>query len=436
MIHVVDSEMGSGKTTAMIEQMNERPSTRFLFITCYIEEVKRVYNACPAFRSPEIGWMDGQGLSVTKTDSLMKLLESGVSICSTHALFAMMNDDMLNEFKRKEYVLVCDETIQAIERIDETYKNIAFLLNHKVVSVDDQGNVSWNDDAYNELSGSGYYDKLALECQKGDVVLVKDRTSISLMRYMNPAFFTSFKEVFVLTYRFTGSTMDGYFAINKMPYNLYHAECKNGKYVIEPGYKAGRIDKVVHLICNDKLNDIGDGYYDLSYTWYNNRKNGNEGKMNEDIAKLSNNLRTFFERRCDDSKSKDNLFTTYRGFENMIDGRGYAARNCFCSFNTRATNEYRNKTNVAFMINRFISPVERNFFNNRGIKIDETNNTLNEMIQFIWRSAIRTGTPINLYIPSKRMRDMFIEWWDSVSMKPIDCCGEIRKYFFLNKQDS
>ena len=37
------------------------------------------------------------------------------------------------------------------------------------------------------------------------------------------------------------------------------------------------------------------------------------------------------------------------------------------------------------------------------------------MLQFIWRSAIRDGNQITLYIPSDRMRWIFEEWLVDVS---------------------
>ena len=36
--------------------------------------------------------------------------------------------------------------------------------------------------------------------------------------------------------------------------------------------------------------------------------------------------------------------------------------------------------------------------------------SLNAMIQWIWRSAIRNGKPIKIYIPSTRMRTLFQHW--------------------------
>ena len=35
---------------------------------------------------------------------------------------------------------------------------------------------------------------------------------------------------------------------------------------------------------------------------------------------------------------------------------------------------------------------------------------LSEMLQWVWRSAIRDDKPINLYIPSRRMRELLIDW--------------------------
>ena len=83
--------------------------------------------------------------------------------------------------------------------------------------------------------------------------------------------------------------------------------------------------------------------------------------------------------------------------------------------NIRATNEYRQATNVAYLANRFCDPNIVKFFGTRGIKIDNDAFALAEMIQFIWRSAIRDNKPINLYIPSKRMRTLLIRWLDEVS---------------------
>ena len=42
--------------------------------------------------------------------------------------------------------------------------------------------------------------------------------------------------------------------------------------------------------------------------------------------------------------------------------------------------------------------------------MDEDAYALSEMLQFIWRSAIRDGKEIWVYLPSVRMRSLLEEW--------------------------
>ena len=58
---------------------------------------------------------------------------------------------------------------------------------------------------------------------------------------------------------------------------------------------------------------------------------------------------------------------------------------------------------------------EKLFYEKHGIEVDEETYALSIMIQWIWRSAIRDGKKVNLYIPSKRMRDLLNNWIDETS---------------------
>ena len=82
----------------------------------------------------------------------------------------------------------------------------------------------------------------------------------------------------------------------------------------------------------------------------------------------------------------------------------------FVVHNARATNKFSSRTKLAYCINRFLQPEVKILYCNRGFVIDENQWALGEMIQWIWRSAIRNGQPIQLYVPSKRMRDLLLEW--------------------------
>lgn len=66
-----------------------------------------------------------------------------------------------------------------------------------------------------------------------------------------------------------------------------------------------------------------------------------------------------------------------------------------------------------YMINRYLNPYVKKFFEGYNIMVDEDGYALSEMIQFIWRSAIRNNEPIYCYIPSKRMRDLLQGYIDN-----------------------
>lgn len=81
MIKIIDSIMGSGKTTWAISFMNANPQRRFIFITPFLKEAERIQAACPnlRFKQPDDRF--------TKQAGFRKLLQEGENIAMTHALF-------------------------------------------------------------------------------------------------------------------------------------------------------------------------------------------------------------------------------------------------------------------------------------------------------------------------------------------------------------
>ena len=78
--------------------------------------------------------------------------------------------------------------------------------------------------------------------------------------------------------------------------------------------------------------------------------------------------------------------------------------------NIRATNDYKDTYVLAYCCNRYIKPTIGLFFSKRNIIINQDKYALSEMLQWIWRSRIREGKPINIYIPNKRMRKLLIDY--------------------------
>lgn len=47
MVRIIDSIMGSGKTSWAIDEMNSHPERRYLYVTPYLAETERIVASCP-----------------------------------------------------------------------------------------------------------------------------------------------------------------------------------------------------------------------------------------------------------------------------------------------------------------------------------------------------------------------------------------------------
>ena len=167
------------------------------------------------------------------------------------------------------------------------------------------------------------------------------------------------------------------------------------------------LKELINICEDDKLNGIGKAKdkrsNPLSKSWYDNQY----AKKLDGMKVLKNNTTNFFKNICK-SKSEDNMWTTFKDYISKCKGEGYTKG--FVACNARATNDYKHKKNLAYLINSFNNPRVLQFFIQRGIEIDEETYALSELIQWMFRSQLRENKPINIYIPSERMRNLLKNW--------------------------
>ena len=238
-------------------------------------------------------------------------------------------------------------------------------------------------------------------CIQGNVYYVN---GCMLMWTLPVEIFTAFSDVYVLTYLFKGQVQKAYYDLYNVKYT-YHSVRKNdeGKYELCPyieKYDMSEIRSKINILQDEKLNVIGDKESALSKSWYI--------KSNKHIIKqLKDNTFNFFNNKVK-GKSKDNLWTTFKEYKGSLQGNGYTKG--FVALNTRASNDYADRSNVAYLVNRYVNPMVTGFFYMHDVELDEDAFALSEMLQLIWRSRIRKGESINVYIPSRRMRELFEDW--------------------------
>jgi hypothetical protein len=64
-----------------------------------------------------------------------------------------------------------------------------------------------------------------------------------------------------------------------------------------------------------------------------------------------------------------------------------------------------------------MAPIVKTFIESRGVAVNQDQYALSALVQWIFRSAIRDGKPITLYIPSERMRGLLMDW---LNPKPVE----------------
>lgn len=419
-ITVVDSLMGTGKTSWAINFMNEMDDYNFIYITPFLDEIYRIKDSCTRriFNDPK---QDKN----SKMENLLELLKEGVNIATTHALFKNMDERCIEYLRENDYILIMDEVIEVVEEVDIKKDDIDMLIRDGKIKVLEDNRITWIEDNYD-----GSFNKYKTHLKNGDCYLFQN----SVIMWTFPTkILELFKHTYILTHLFEGSMQCNYYQMNNIEY-----EYKSVRKVERDGFgklkdeyelcdfyipKVGdELRNKIHIY-EGKLNDIGKSrdkrVNPLSKSWFEKK-----GKTNERCTLVKNNIYNYFKNICK-SKSNENMWTVYKEFQSKCGDKGFKGRTikvngrerntCFVPLNTRATNEYRHKKYLAYGINRFMSPILKNFFISKGVEVSEDMYVLSELIQWIWRSAIRDGEEIYLYIPSQRMRELLNKYFDLLS---------------------
>lgn len=218
-----------------------------------------------------------------------------------------------------------------------------------------------------------------------------------------------------MSYLFDGQVQKYYYDLHDIQYTYYGIAKEGSRYILIP--KAEVIEdrayfKELIQIYEGNLNDLGNSKTALSLRWFEDRHNS------EKVKQLQNNLYNYF-GNIQKAKANEIMWTTFKDFKAKLKGKGYSKEadkngntGCFTSWNLRATNQYKHKTVLAFCLNRYMNPIEQHFFKQSGVSVDVDLLALSDLLQWLFRSAVREGKPVQVYIPSKRMRDLLTRWLD------------------------
>lgn len=407
--------MGSGKTSGAIQLMNEHPDRKYIYITPYLDEANRIRQGCPDLNFIEPS-NKLQQYRFKKTEHTNALIQDGRNITTTHQAFLFYTDETIDLLKQQHYTLIIDESVNILESVEINAADLELLVSGKYLE-EQNGIYSW--------TGKEYNGKLAKEflriAKSRDLVCVDRQQGLRYEMFfwiLPPDLLTVFDDVYILTYLFTGQSLYYFMSMYDISYEYIGIERDNDGYRFceYPGFTpeyTGQLHDKINIVDDRKLNSIGDNYYAMSMNWFETKP--------EQVQKLKSNIVSFFRYRMGYVPAEQKMWGTHKKGQEMLKGKGYTKS--FLTFNARAVNSYRNKICLVYAINVFMNVGEKAFFNAAGIEVDEDAYALSIMIQWIWRSAIRDGNEIYLYIPSRRMRELLISWIDEIKKGGVSTGG-------------
>lgn len=407
-IKVVDAICGAGKTSWAIQKMQEPFGGKFIYVTPYLSEIKRVIESTDNdFKEPT-----NQNIKGSKIEGFRNLVTRGENIVCTHELFKLCDDELLDLINNERYTLILDEVLNVINPISITKYDLGFLIDGKVIEVDKEtGVIKWLKDDY-----TGKFEDLK-HLSKNDNLFLFNNTFIFWTLHKKA--FLVFKEIYILTYLFDGQIQRYYYDLHGFEYKKYSVVIENDKYkLVEYNPRLDNRERIAKRLSiyedkgKSKLNSNyckKPSYSMFSTTWLKNCDKSTLDRINKNIniffkGVKGNTKKSFWTTIKYSAPSLKNTRATY------YEGN---KKSNFVSVNIRATNEYMNCNSCAFIYNRYMNPIEKSFFQFHNVKVDEDTLALSDLIQFLFRGIIRVSDSeeiMNVYIPSLRMRELLYKY--------------------------
>jgi hypothetical protein len=421
-ITVIDSIMGSGKTTYAIEHMNNLhrenqtdafngtcAERKFLYVTPLLTEVERVQAACEGLR-----FRDPVPVHGRKFYHLEQLIEAGENVATTHQLFSLLSQAVYRSLREQNYTLVIDEVLTCCDHFTGMTKaDKDMLFDGGYVFIEEKtSRLRWDHDRHPAYRGK--FDQVRNLCDNGNLVAyvpkgASKRNAMVILWQFPSEFLQCFSQVIVLTYLFHGSPMKSYLEAEGLTFDM--RAIGGGGHLVpwaENSERAAkeRLRKLV-TIYDGKLNAVGKSNgkdNPLSSSWF---KRAKEPELHE-VRRVT---MSFFKWAVA-TPSALNAWTTFKDRKPKLKGTRYGREENWIPLNAKATNDYIHKRSLAYLANRFSLPVIKSYFEERGIAVNDDVYALSEMVQWLWRSGIRRSDPVTVFVPSARMRRLLRLWLD------------------------
>tara|TARA_R110000851_G_scaffold273661_1_gene426287 strand:+ start:543 stop:1823 length:1281 start_codon:yes stop_codon:yes gene_type:complete len=412
-VKIVDSIMGSGKSTAMFKMMREgysKENKRYLYISIFNDEVGngdedkegRVHKELPEmdFHMPKSIYKKG------KVGGLKPLLKKGCNVSTTHATFKNFDVETIQLMIDGNYTLVIDEAVDCINQYEDLVQDdLNILIASNTITLDESDRLIWSG---TRVSRDSVHHKIMRLCETESLYYYKD--NIIMWEYP-PLLLKELDDVYIVTYLFDGSIMASWMKKNNIEFKwLPHSVLELRS---EEDIKEDIRNNLVILKSNslNKLRSERKGSENqFSVAWYK-RKALEEGYFNSVVKLMESTVsRT-------KTKSGEVFWTTFKKYKSTLTGKGYKkppkeSLEAYLPYTQKAINDYRDHTLCMYGVDVHKTPLEINYLAERGVVFDRDTYSLSEMLQFIFRGSIRKGEHMKVLVLSERMEDLLRGWLD------------------------
>ena len=404
-IKIIDKPCGSGKTTAMINDFNSQD--KYLVIVPLLSEVERIVEG-----SKEVEFVKphaNDNNAGTKYVSLEEYLILGCNIVSTHKMYErpvpLAKAGLLND-----YHIIVDEVPEVVQpiatksmtSIDEFYIDTGFM------EVDEDSGLvrptqKWVD-TQNQVSDT--LSPKILSAALSGCLYLQDRQMF--IWALPQAILQAGLSLTVLTYKAEGSLFVAYLRKLGLAFEFETDASMDMQFK----------EKAAQLVT---IEDIPG----LSKLKFSHTAQQSGSKSSSYCKKVSGSLRNLRGRKLKGVDVENILITCMKeawkkkaANDNKYKPSVFAKESHIWKTNwisnkTRGTNDYAHCSHLIYLYDQYPHPFITRWLGVSSMEFADAY-ALTELIQWVWRSRVRRGEPITVYLPSIRMRQLFEEWLKSI----------------------
>jgi len=383
-----DRPCGTGKTSQMIESFY--PTEQYLVVVPTLSEVERVLSRSKVpFTEPD------ERPYRTKMAHLKKLVAEGENIVTTHKLFDAVDIRSVN---LSPYNLFIDEVFDVVEKVNgpenEAWNRV--YVGDGYATVDSAGQVTPTDKWREQPAKLKTVLRIDL-FRAAEAGRLHKTDNGYFVDVVTPVLFTKPKQTTVHTYLASGSLMAAYLEKHSIPYTI------NRKQDLDIRQ---RVKAKNHLSMNQisALENIS-----MSHT--------KQGEMKQrEVKKVSTALKNLRSLPLKGIKPENILITCRKDkwLDQNDKPKGAFAvgskltKAKWIAKTTKGTNDYRHCTHAVYLSELHLSPSIKAYL---GVdKQFEKDWAVSELIQWLYRTALRDGGKVELHLASNHMKCLLEDW--------------------------